>query len=71
MVYNHSKSDRDELSLSGATVKVYSGNETTPVYTCTVPKGEGYCWNAFCILGNGGYIVPVDDISDNAFGYEP
>ncbi len=71
MVCNHSKNDREELSLSGATIRVYSGNETTPVYTCRVPKGEGYCWNAFCILGNGGYIVPVDEISDNAFGYEP
>lgn len=59
---------KSQLSNSGATVKVYRGNDTEPVYVTKVPEGEGYFWNVFCIWGETGQIIPLNTITDEALG---
>ncbi len=53
------------LAQSGATIKVYREGDTEPMYTATVPKqGKGYYWNAFCIFGETGEILPINSVTD-------
>lgn len=63
-VRNFEEDSRSSLSLSGAMVRVYRGNSTKPVYTTKVPEGEGFYWNAFCIMGDTGEILPINTITD-------
>ncbi len=57
-----------QIAQSGATVRVYRGNETEPCYESQVPQGEGYYWNVFYLFGDTGEIVPIDTITDEAMG---
>lgn len=71
LVRNFSGRSPGELSDSGATVKVYKNDAVMPISVYEVPKGQGYFWQPFCILGDSGTIVPVNMITNEAFGYEP
>ena len=71
LVRNFSGRSPSELSDSGATVKVYKNDAVMPISVYEVPKGQGYFWQPFCILGDSGTIVPVNMITNEAFGYEP
>lgn len=52
------------LSKSGAEIRLYQGNQTTPIYTAKVPEtGEGYYWAALCFVGNSGKIAIINQIT--------
>ncbi len=67
-VRNYSGKSQDLLSRSGAKVKLYKGNEKTPMYTCSVPEGRGYYWRPFLILGDSGILIPDHKLTNGARG---
>lgn len=66
LVRNFRGTTREQLTESGAILRVYRKNETKPFYTAEVPAGSGYYWNAFYLWGDTGEILPVDTITDEA-----
>ena len=52
------------LALSGAQVKVYSGNREPVVFT--VPSGYGNVWHVFDLDGETGEITPVHSMSNQS-----
>ena len=58
---NRSRPDSRELSLSGAFVRVYSGNGLMATYYVPRDKGAGTVWHVFDIGRNG--IIPVSELS--------
>lgn len=71
LVRNFSGRSSGELSGSGATVKLYKNDAVMPISVYEVPEEEGYFWQPFCIVGDSGTVVPVNVITNEAFGYEP
>lgn len=58
---NRSRPDSRELSLSGAFVRVYSGNGLMATYYVPRDKGAGTVWHVFDIGRNG--IIPAGELS--------
>lgn len=71
LVRNFSSRSSGELSDSGATVKLYKNDAVMPIGIYEVPEGQGYFWQPFYIDGDTGTVVPVNVITNEAFGYEP
>lgn len=69
-VRNYSGKSQELLSRSGAKVKLYKGDEKTPMYTCSVPEGKGYYWEAFILLGDSGILLPYNRLTYDVRGYE-
>ncbi len=58
---NRTSSNSEQLSLSGAVVRVYKGNELVKTYS--IPQGEkGTLWHVFDITENG--IIPFNTFSN-------
>lgn len=66
LVRNFDEKTRKQLQESGATLRVYRGYESEPIYVTQVPAGAGYYWNAFYLWGDTGEILPIDTITDEA-----
>ncbi len=62
-VYNYSGNSNSELSNSGATINIYFGSSSTPVYTLHVPSGSGLYWNVFTYNSVTGEFIITNTIS--------
>ncbi|MGN0325717.1 MAG: carboxypeptidase regulatory-like domain-containing protein [Lachnospiraceae bacterium] len=73
-IYNYSHGYESELSVSGATVQVYTENTGVPTYTFYVPGEDGYYWDVFTYDSRTRVLTPVnqiiEDYSDRYDSYE-
>ncbi len=62
----------DALSNSNATVKIYRGADSTPLYEYkTTPGARGYCWNVFEMIIDSKQEIHISPINTyaNSFDY--
>lgn len=63
-VYNFSGSP--SITSSGATVKVFTGNNNEPAYTFSVPlTGNGCYWNVFTYNSRSRRVTPVNTVTSS------
>ena len=64
--YVHNYSGSPDIKSSGATVKVFTGNNNEPAYTFSVPlTGNGQYWNVFTYNSKTRRITPVNTVSSS------